>query len=150
MSLKITIDAAIKKAMLAREKDRLEALRAVKAAILIAETEKTNTSGTLTEDAEVKLLQRLVKQRKEAAEIYATQSRQDLVDTEMLQALVIEEYLPKQMDKEAVKNVLQNIILVNNITSIKEIGKVMPIASKELAGQTDNKVIMELLKQLLN
>lgn len=149
MSLKETIDLAIKQAMLAREKEKLEALRAVKAALLIAETEK-GSIGTLTSEAEIKLLQRLVKQRKEAAEIYASQNRQDLVDAELGQAQVIEAYLPQQLSDEALTEILKQLIQEQGITSAKEMGKLMPIASKQLAGQTDNKKIMEVLKTLLS
>ncbi len=148
MPLVDTINAAIKTAMLAREKDKLEALRAVKAAILVAQTEKGAT-GELTQEAETKLLQRLIKQRTEAAEIYTTQNRADLADAELFQSQVISNYLPAQLSEEELIAALQPIIAASQITSSKDAGKVMGIASKQLAGKADNKRIMEILKKLL-
>ena len=145
MALIDLINNDIKAAMLAREKEKLEALRAVKAALLIA-----NTSGeTVNEEAEVKLLQKLVKQRREAADIYNKNGRKDLADNELTQVQFIEPYLPKQMSNEEVKAHIVNIITEIAATGIKDMGKVMGIASKKLGGKADNKIISEIVKELL-
>lgn len=149
MSLEDKINADIKTAMLAREKEKLEALRGVKAAILLAKTEKG--SGTeLNQEKEIQLLQKLIKQRKEAGEIYKSQNREDLSEPEFYQARVIEQYLPAQMDIEGVKTIIKEIIQTENATTIKDMGKVMGIASKKLAGQCDNKTMSEIIKKLLS
>ena len=148
MSLVDQINNDIKAAMLSKEKDKLEALRAVKAALLLAATEK-GAQESMSADAELKLLQRLVKQRREAAEVYQTQNRQDLAEPELFQASVISQYLPKQMDAEELKQVITDIIAECGATSAKDMGKVMGIASKKLAGKADNKAVSELVKQLL-
>lgn len=148
MTLEEKINADIKAAMLAKEKDKLEALRAVKSAILLAKTEKGNDA--IAEEAEIKLLQKLVKQRKETAEIYKSQNRQDLADIELLQASIIEKYLPEQMDTAQLQQIIKDIIQQCGATSIKDMGKVMGLASKQLAGKADNKTISEIVKDLLN
>lgn len=148
MSLLDTINNDIKSAMLAKEKEKLEALRAVKAAILVAATEK-GAQESLTEDGEIKLLQRLVKQRREAAEIYLGQNRKDLADPEIFQADIIQQYLPQQMDAEAIAVIIKEIIAETGATTVKDMGKVMGLATKKLAGKADNKVISDLIKQLL-
>ena len=146
MTLVEKIDADIKKAMLAKEADKLEALRAIKAEILLA-----NCSGTkVTPDTEIKILQKLVKQRREAADIYREQNRADLADHDLYQAEVTQQYLPTQMSEEELRKILQNIITNCVATSIKDMGKVMGIAAKELAGKADNKMISEIVKQLLS
>ena len=118
MSLEERISEDIKKAMLAREKDRLEALRAIKSAILLLKTEKN--AGEINEEAEIKLLQKLSKQRKESAEIYKSQNRQDLYEVEVGQMEVINEYLPKQLSVEEITDTIKKLIAENNITSQKE------------------------------
>ncbi len=148
MSLQDRINNDIKAAMLAKEKEKLEALRAIKAALLLAGTEK-GAQETMTEDGEIKLLQRLVKQRREAAEVYLSQNRNDLADPEIFQADIIQTYLPQQMDAAALKEVVAAIIAETGANSVKDMGKVMGIASKKLAGKADNKAISEIIKQLL-
>lgn len=147
MSLTDRINEDIKKAMLAREKEKLESLRAVKAALLLAMT--SEGGGTVTEDDEIKLLQKLVKQRREAAEIYMGQNRRDLADTEIFQADVITAYLPSQLGPEELKPIIQKIILSTGASGIKDMGKVMAAASQQLAGKADNKTISMIIKELL-
>ncbi len=148
MSLADKITEDIKKAMLAKEKDKLEALRAVKSALLLAQTQE-GASAEMTEDAEIKLLQKLVKQRKESAAIYQQKDRHDLAETELLQASFIEVYLPKQMDAAELKAILEEIIAETGAASVKDLGKVMGAASKRLAGKADNKTVSEIIRQLL-
>jgi hypothetical protein len=148
MTLAEKINADIKTAMLAKDKDSLDALRAVKSAILLAATEK-GASEQLTDEAEIKLLQKLVKQRRESAEIYVTQGRDDLAKVEALQADVIERYLPAQMSREELTEAIKAIIAQVNATGPQDMGKVMGVASKQLAGKTDNKVVSEVVKSLL-
>jgi hypothetical protein len=148
MSLQDKINDDIKSAMLAREKEKLEALRAIKSALLLAGTEK-NASDSITEDAEIKLLQRLVKQRRESAEIYASQNRNDLAGIELFQAEIIQHYLPQQMSPEELKAVIRGIIAETEASSAKDLGKVMGAASKKLAGKADNKTISDIARQLL-
>jgi hypothetical protein len=149
MTLAEKINADIKTAMLAKDKDSLDALRAVKSAILLAATEK-GASEQLTEEAEIKLLQKLVKQRRESAEIYVTQGRDDLAKVEAMQADVIERYLPAQMSREELTEAIKAIITQVGATGPQDMGKVMGVASKQLAGKTDNKAVSEVVKQLLN
>ena len=148
MSLEIKINEDIKTAMLAREKDKLEALRAVKSAVLMAKTEKAG--GAIDEDTEIKMLQKMVKQRKEAAEIYLSQSRQDMADAELFQASVIEAYLPTQLSAAEIEVVLKEIIAETGATSAKEMGKVMGLASQRLSGKADGKLIAQLVKEMLS
>lgn len=146
--LQQTIDQDIKTAMLAKDNVRLRGLRAIKAALLNARTEK-GAGDTLTEDAEVKVLQRLVKQRKESAEIYSTQNRPDLEQIEKEELEVIETYMPKQLDREAIKALVQEVIARAGATSSKDMGKVMGLVNKELAGKADGKTISEVVKESL-
>lgn len=148
MSLEIRINEDIKAAMLAREKDKLEALRAVKSAVLMAKTEKAG--GALDEETEMKMLQKMVKQRKEAAEIYISQSRQDMADAELFQAGVIEAYLPAQLSAAEIEEVLKGIIAETGATSAKEMGKVMGLATQRLSGKADGKLVAQLVKEMLN
>jgi uncharacterized protein len=148
MSLIEKIDQDIKKAMLAKDKEKLEPLRAVKAALLLQRTEKGAT-GAIDTDAEIKILQRLVKQRKEAAEIYNRGGRNDLADAELVQASVIETYLPAQMTQEEIMAVLKRIIEETGAAGAKDMGKVMGMASRELAGKADNKTVSAMVKELL-
>ncbi|MCL4135935.1 UNVERIFIED_CONTAM: hypothetical protein GTU68_016542 [Idotea baltica] len=148
MSLKQQIESDIKKAMLARQKDELKALRAVKSMILMAETEK-GSSGELTEDAENKMLMKAVKQRKDSAQIYKDQGRDDLYAVEMDEVAVIEKYLPKQLSLEEVTEVVKTVIAQVGASGPQDMGKVMGAASKALAGQSDGKTISGIVKQLL-
>lgn len=149
MSLQQNIDQDIKSAMLGKDSTRLRGLRAIKAALLVAKTEK-GAQETLTEEAEIKVLQKLAKQRKESAEIYQSQNRQDLYQIEQEELQVIEAYLPKQLDKSAVSDLIKEIISKTGAAGIKDMGKVMGVASKELAGKADGKTISELVKELLS
>lgn len=135
--------------MLAKQADTLRALRAVKSALLVARTEK-GANDVITEEAEIKVLQKLVKQRKESADIYKTQNRDDLYQIEMEELQVIETYLPKQMERADVEAYIKQLIGNLGVTSVKEMGKVMGAANKELAGKADGKTISEVVKQLLS
>ena len=148
MDLFEKVNADIKVAMLARDKVRLEALRGVKKEFLEAKTAKGG-DGTLSDDAAMKILVKMVKQRKESAEIYTTQSRPELAQSELAEAAVIEEYLPKQLTEEELTAELQKIIAQVGATSAKEMGKVMGVASKALAGRADGKAISAKVKELL-
>jgi uncharacterized protein YqeY len=149
MSLQTQIDQDIKAAMLAKDDARLRGLRAIKAALLLAKTEK-GASEVLTEEAEIKVLQRLVKQRKESAEIYQQQNRQDLYQIEAEEIAVIEAYLPQQMDRDSVKAFVQQVITDSGAVGMKDMGKVMGLANKALAGKADGKTISEVVKELLS
>jgi uncharacterized protein YqeY len=148
MSLTTQIDQDIKQAMLAKQADRLRGLRAIKSALLLARTEK-GAAEEVTPEAEVKVLQKLVKQRKESAEIYKTQNRDDLYQVEMEELEVIEAYLPKQMSHAEVETYLKEVIARVGATSVKDMGKVMGTANKELAGKADGRTISEVVKSLL-
>jgi len=148
MSLELKINDEIKSAMLARNAERLEALRAVKAAILLEKTEE-GTSGDVTEESELKILQKLVKQRRESAEIYAGANRHDLATKELFEVSVIETFLPAQLSEEEVTSIIRKIIHQTGANSIKDMGKVMGAATRELAGKADNKMISVIVKRLL-
>lgn len=143
------IDQEIKTAMLSKNASRLRGLRAIKAALLLANTE-SGASDVLSEEAEVKVLQKLAKQRKESADIYRTQNREDLYTIEMEELQVIEEFLPKQMSREEISAYIEGVIKRTGAASIKDMGKVMGTANKELAGKADGKTISEIVKQLLS
>lgn len=149
MSLEITINQDIKKVMLAKEKEKLEALRAVKSALLLAKTEKGGAEE-LSDDAGIKIMQRLVKQRKDSANIYKEQGREDLAEKELFEAQVIEAYLPEQMSDEELTANIVKIIEELGATSMADMGKVMGRASKELAGKAEGKAIADKVKSLLN
>lgn len=142
------ISEDIKKAMLAREKVRLEALRGVKKEFLEAKTAK-GANGELSDETAIKILVKMVKQRKESAEIYASNNRPELAENELAEAAVIEEYLPRQLSDEELKEELKVIIAQTGATSAKEMGKVMGIASKRLAGRAEGKAISAAVKELL-
>ena len=146
MALEEKINADIKSAMLAKEASKLEALRAIKSAILLL---KTSPEG-LNDDTEMKALLKMVKQRKETADLYVTQNRKDLADVELAQAAVIEAYLPKQMSEEDVKAEVAKIITAVGATSPADMGNVMGAASKQLAGKADGKLISSIVKELLS
>lgn len=145
MNIEEKINADIKTAMLAKDSKKLEALRAIKSVILLL---KTSPEG-LTEDSVNKALQKEVKKRKESAEIYKSQNRPDLEETELAQASVMEEYLPKQMSEDEVKAELSKIIASVGASGPGDMGKVMGAATKALAGKADNKMVSTLVKQLL-
>jgi len=149
MELEKLINDDIKQAMLAKDKGKLEALRAIKAALLLEKTGKDVTGGEIPDEVELKMLQKLVKQRRESAEVFKTQNRPDLAETELFQAAIIEKYLPEQMSEGELKGIIQQIITKTGANSIKDMGKVMGMASKELAGKADNKTVAEIIKQLL-
>ncbi|HET8830276.1 MAG TPA: GatB/YqeY domain-containing protein [Pelobium sp.] len=146
--LENTINQDIKTAMLAKEEATLRSLRAIKAALLLAKTEK-GASAEVTEDAEIKVLQKLVKQRKESADIYKSQNREDLYQIEAEEIAVIEQYLPKQLSEEELNTYIKALIEKLNVTSVKEMGKVMGVANKELSGKADGKAISTAIKTLL-
>jgi len=149
MSLAIIINDDIKQAMLAKDRRKLEALRAIKAALLLVKTGKDITSGEIPEELELSILQKLVKQRKESAEIYKSQNREDLVEDEVFQASIIEAYLPEQMNEEELRQIVKDIVDQTGATSMKDMGKVMGMASKQLAGKADNKAISGIVRELL-
>ena len=148
MNLFDKVSGDIKAAMLARDKVRLETLRGVKKEFLEAKTAKGG-DGELSADAAMKILAKMVKQRKESAAIYNEQNRPELAAEEMAQANVIEEYLPKALSEEELTVVLKEIIARVGASSPKEMGKVMGVASKELAGKADGKVISAKVRELL-
>jgi len=148
MNLEQHINSDIKSAMLAKDKRTLEALRAVKAAILLAKTEK-GAEGEVGGEAEVRILQRLVKQRKDSADLYAEQGRKDLEEEERFQLSVIQRYLPEQLSEQEVRGIIERIIEECGATSMKDMGKVMGLATKQLSGKADNKLIATLVKTAL-
>jgi uncharacterized protein len=148
MSLKQQIDGDIKKAMLAKNKEELEALRSIKSMILLAETEK-GVSADITSDAENKLLSKAAKQRKEAADIFAQQNRSDLAERELFQLEIINRYLPKQLSEAEITAAVKAVIEEVGAKGPQDMGKVMGVATKKLAGQADGKVISEMVKKLL-
>jgi len=148
MTLEEKINAEIKQAMLAKDAQKLNALRAIKSAILLLKTDKGG--GDITPEMEIALLQKLIKQRKEAADIYKSQNRADLCDEELSQATVIEAFLPEQVSEDEVRSVVARIIAETNSSSVKDMGKVIGLASKELAGKADNKLIANVVKEVLS
>ncbi len=148
MNLFDKVSGDIKAAMLARDKVRLEALRGIKKEFLEAKTAKGG-DGELSDDAALKILAKMVKQRKESASIYTDQNRADLAQEELAQAAIIEEYLPKQLSDEELTAALKEIIVRVGATSAKEMGKVMGTATKELAGKAEGKAISAKVKELL-
>ncbi len=149
MSLETQINQDIKAAMIAKDNAKLRGLRAIKAAILLAKTEKGH-SEEMTEEAEIKVLQKLVKQRKESAEIYQQQNREDLYQIEVEEQEVIEAYLPKQLDRAEIKEIVKGVIAESGATSVKDMGKVMGAANQKLAGKADGRTISEVVKALLS
>jgi uncharacterized protein YqeY len=149
MTLEERINNDLKTAMLAKDQQAVRGLRAIKAAVLLAKTEK-GAADSLSEDKEIQLLQKLVKQRKESIEIFEQQGRSDLALTEKEEVAVIEKYLPEMMSEAEVKAAIQKIIADTGASSVKEMGKVMGIASKAFAGKADNKLVADLVKTLLS
>lgn len=148
MSLELEIAAGIKEAMLAKEKTKLESLRAIKAAILLAKTAEGATHE-LTDGDIVKIIQKLVKQRKESAEIYNQQNRPELAEKELSEASFMEVYLPKQLSEEELTAELKAIIAETGASKPSDMGKVMGVATKRLAGKADGKAISAKVKELL-
>ena len=149
MSLKQQIDGDIKQAMLQKRKEELTALRAIKSAILLAETEKGAGEG-LESDAEMKLLAKQAKQRKDSADIYAKEGREDLASKELFELEVINRYLPKQLSDNEIDQVVKNIIVKVGASGPQDMGKVMGSATKEMSGTADGKKISEIVKRLLS
>lgn len=149
MNLFDQVSEDIKKAMLAREKVRLEALRGAKKEFLEAKTAK-GANGELSNEAATKILVKMVKQRKESAKIYTENNRQELADNELAEAAVLEEYLPKQLSAEELEKEIAAIISETGATGPKEMGKVMGVATKRLAGRAEGRAISEMVKTLLN
>ncbi|MBI4930162.1 MAG: GatB/YqeY domain-containing protein [Bacteroidetes bacterium] len=146
MALEEKVNADIKTAMLAKDQPKLEAIRSIKAALLLLKS----SGKPVTEEEEIKAMQKMVKQRKEAAEIYHQQNRKDLEEVELFQAAVIEAYLPKQMPEAEIKSIVAQIISQVGATSPADMGKVMGVATKQLAGKADGKIISTLVKQMLS
>jgi len=142
------IDQEIKKAMLAKDQAKLRGLRAIKAALLLARTEK-GSAEEINEEAELKILQRLVKQRKESADIYKQQGREDLSVIEEEEIEVISQFMPQQLSREEVEALIAGLIKDSGAGSVKDMGKVMGLANKELAGKADGKLIAEIVKSQL-
>lgn len=148
MSLEQRINDDIKAAMLAREKQKLEALRAVKSAILLAKTQK-GAGEEIDEEGEIKILKQLVKQRQDSAEMYKQQNRQDLYEEEKFQLDVINAYLPQMMSEEEIEATVKQIIADGGFTGMKDMGKVVGQATKAFAGKADNKMVSDVVKRLL-
>lgn len=148
MSLKQTIDNDIKKAMLAKQKEELEALRGIKSQILLAETEKGG-SGDIAQDVEMKLLTKAAKQRKESADIFIREGREDLAKRELFQLEIINRYLPKQLTEAEITEELKKIVAATGAKGPQDMGKVMGTATKQLAGKADGKLISDIVKKLL-
>jgi uncharacterized protein YqeY len=148
MSLEQKIMADLKTAMLAKDEKTVRSLRAIKAAIILAKTSE-GAGGEIKEEDEVKLLQKLVKQRKDSLEIYQQQNRADLAQKEQEEIEVIEKFLPKQLSGEELKAIITSIIAETGASSPADMGKVMGVASKQLAGKAEGKAISTLVKELL-
>lgn len=147
MSLTDQINQDIKAAMIAKEKDKLEALRAIKSALLL---EATKGEGEVTEEAEISILQRLLKQRRESAQVYKEQGREDLADPEEFQAGIIEAYMPEQMSEEEVRAEVKKAIEQTGASGPSDMGKVMGPVMGKLKGKADGKMISQIVKEELN
>ena len=148
MSLTEKISSDLIKAMKAKDKVALEAIRAAKTAFILARTEKSGDT-VLSSEEELKIIQKLVKQRRESAAIYKEQNRQDLYEKEIIEAGVLEKYLPAKMSNEELLNIITGIIARTGAKSMADMGKVMGVATKELAGKADGKEISAIVKQML-
>lgn len=148
MSLKANIESEIKNAMLSKDKDRLRALRAIKSLILLEET-KEGAASSLSQEDEIKLLTKAAKQRKDSAEIFKQQNREDLYEVEMGELAVISGFLPQQLTEAELVEALKKIIAESGASSAKDMGKVMGIATKALAGKADGKLVSQKVKELL-
>ncbi len=150
MSLELKINNDIKEAMLSKDKEKLEALRGIKAALLLIKTGKDVSSGEIPEELEISTLQKLIKQRKEAADIYNSQNRKDLADVELAQVAIIEQYLPEQLGSEQVRELVQKIVTETGANGMKDMGKVMGLATKQLAGKAESKIVADMVKEILS
>ena len=148
MSLELTINEQLKKAMLAKDEKGLRGLRAIKSAILLAKTAEGGATG-LSEEAEIKMLQKLVKQRKDSIEVFETQGREDLASKEKEEVEVIEQFLPKQMSTEEIKIAVAEVIKESGLSGMAALGQVMGLSTKKLAGKADGKAISAVVKELL-
>ena len=148
MSLINRISESIKTAMKEKDSIKLESLRAVKSALILLQTEK-GSGSQISKSEEIKTLQKLVKQRKDSAEIYISQNRSDLAELEINQSKIIENFLPQQISEDELRKIITNIIDQNEASGMKDMGKVMGIATKELLGKADGKTISALVKSLL-
>ena len=149
MGLLENISSSIVKAMKNKNNDELESLRAIKSALLLVKTQK-NSRGEIAETDEIKILQKLVKQRKESAEIYSNQDRLELAELEINQAKVIEKFLPKQLDHDEIEKIISEIIDQSGALGMKDMGKVMGIASSRLSGKADGKTISNIVRSKLS
>ena len=149
MSLLNSLTDELKSAMRAKDTLRLESLRAIKSAVLLAKT-ATSADADLSEEEEIKLLQKLVKQRKESAAIFKEQNRYDLAAPEVAQAEIIAQFLPKQLSRDTIEKIIDGIIAKTSAEGMKDMGKVMGMASKEMSGKADGKTISTIVKQKLN
>lgn len=149
MGVLSTLSEEMKNAMRSKDSLKLESLRAIKSAVLLAQTSGGGNSGELTDEDAIKLLQRLVKQRKESAAIFRDQNRPDLAETEEAQAAIIEEFLPVQMSDDELESTVGLIIDTSEASGMKDMGKVMGMASKQLAGKADGKRIADTVKKML-
>ena len=149
MTLIEKISEAIKASMKEKDTISLESLRAVKSALLLAQTQKGNSSG-ISADEEIKILQKLVKQRKESAEIYISQNRSELAEVEINQSKIIERFLPKQLSPEEVEKIVSEIINKTGASGMKDMGKIMGMASKQLSGVADGKTISNIVRNKLS
>lgn len=150
MSLEITINNDIKASMIAKDKRKLEALRAIKAALLLIKTGKDVSFAEVPEELELKTLQKLVKQRKESAQMYKEQNRMEQYEEEVYQSNIIEAYLPKQMSAEDIETIVADIIEKTGAQGMKDMGKVMGMAAKQLAGKADNSLVSKIVKEKLS
>lgn len=147
MSLQAKIADAMKTAMKTKNTIALEALRAIKSELLLAQTSGANAE--ITEADEVKLLQKMIKQRKNSADIFTQQGRQDLAEPELAQVSIIEEFLPAQLSEEEVENIVKKIIEENGFSGMQSMGQVMSLANAQLSGSVDGKTISTIVKKLL-
>ncbi len=150
MSLEHLINQDLKEAMFAKDRQKLAALRAIKAALLLEKTGGSVGDSEIPKSVELKLLQKQVKQRRDTAKIYREQNRPELAEEEEYQAAIIEKYLPEQMSEEEVKAVVEKVIADTRASSMKDMGRVMGMVSKQLAGKADNKMVSVLVKQMLS
>ena len=149
MSLELKITTALKKAMKSKNKMALTALRAVKSAILLHKTQKSS-DGELSNEDEIKILQKLVKQRKDSAAIYTGQGRNDLADPELKEAELIQQFLPKALSEDEVKEVIKSIIDESGAEGMKDMGKVMGLSTKKIMGKADGKLISTIVREFLS
>ena len=149
MSLINKISDSIKNAMKSKDSISLESFRAIKSSLLLAKTQK-GASNDLSESEEIKILQKLVKQRKESAEIYLSQNRNDLAETELRQAKIIEKFLPDQLELNEIERIISELIVEIDAEGMKDMGKVMGLATKKLSGKADGKTISNIVRSKLS